>query len=40
LPILGGWKDRLDDLFGEDEFINIQCPRCAAKYRVTRDMIV
>ena len=40
LPILGGWKDRLDDLFGEEEFINIQCPRCAAKYRVTRDMIV
>ena len=40
LPILGGWKDRLDDLFGDEESINIQCPRCAAKYRVTRDMIV
>jgi molecular chaperone Hsp33 len=40
LPILGGWKDRLDDLFGDEEFINIQCPRCAAKYRITRDMIV
>ncbi len=40
LPILGGWKARLDDLFGDEEFINIQCPRCAAKYRVTRDMIV
>lgn len=39
LPILGGWKDRLDDLFEEAEFINIQCPRCAAKYEVTRDMI-
>lgn len=39
LPVLGGWKDRLDELFEEAEFITIQCPRCAAKYRVTRDMI-
>ena len=39
LPILGGWKDRLDDLFGDQESISIQCPRCAAKYHVTRDMI-
>lgn len=39
LPILGGWKDRLDELFEGAEFINIQCPRCAAKYRVTKDMI-
>jgi len=40
LPILGGWKDRLDDLFGDSEFINIQCPRCAARYEITREMIV
>ena len=40
LPILGGWKDRLDELFEDDEFIKIQCPRCAAKYHVTREMIV
>lgn len=39
LPILGGWRERLDDLFEAADFINIQCPRCAAKYRVTRDMI-
>jgi molecular chaperone Hsp33 len=39
LPIIGGWKDRLDDLFEAADFINIQCPRCAAKYKVTRDMI-
>ena len=39
LPILGGWKDKPDQLFEGAEFINIQCPRCAAKYRVTRDMI-
>jgi molecular chaperone Hsp33 len=40
LPILGGWKHRLDDLFGEEEAIHIQCPRCGAKYEVTKDMIV
>lgn len=39
LPILGGWKNRLDDLFGDADFINVQCPRCAAKFQVTRDMI-
>ena len=39
LPILGGWKTRLDDLFGDAESIHIQCPRCAAKYLVTRDML-
>ena len=39
LPILGGWKNRLDDLFGAAESISLQCPRCAASYRVTRDMI-
>ena len=40
LPILGGWKNRLDDLFGDAPSISIQCPRCAAKYEVTREMIV
>ncbi len=39
LPILGGWKNRLDDLFGEQDEISIQCPRCAAKYLVTREML-
>lgn len=39
LPILGGWKNRLDDLFGDADEISIQCPRCAAKYSVTRDML-
>jgi molecular chaperone Hsp33 len=39
LPILGGWKDRPDALFGEADSVTIQCPRCAAKYQVTRDMI-
>jgi molecular chaperone Hsp33 len=39
LPVLGGWKDRLDELFEDADTIRIQCPRCAAKFRVTRDMI-
>jgi molecular chaperone Hsp33 len=39
LPVLGGWKDRLDELFGDAESIQIQCPRCGANYKVTRDMI-
>jgi molecular chaperone Hsp33 len=40
LPILGGWRDRLDDLLEAEDSITLQCPRCAANYRVTRDMIV
>lgn len=39
LPVLGGWKDRLDELFEDADVIKIQCPRCAAKYQVTRDML-
>jgi len=39
LPILGGWRDKPDELFEESDFITLQCPRCAAKYMVTRDMI-
>ncbi len=39
LPTLGAWKNKPDELFGDLESLNIQCPRCAAKYVVTRDMI-
>ncbi len=39
LPVLGGWRDRLDELFEDADTIRIQCPRCAARYRVTRDML-
>ena len=39
LPALGGWKDRPDELFGHEDQISIQCPRCSAKYLVTRDML-
>ncbi|MFT3992557.1 MAG: Hsp33 family molecular chaperone HslO [Luteolibacter sp.] len=39
LPILGSWKNRLDELFHGDDLIRVQCPRCAAKYEVTRGML-
>ena len=39
LPILGGWRDRPEALFEEADAITLQCPRCAAKFVVTRDMI-
>jgi molecular chaperone Hsp33 len=39
LPILGGWRERPDDLFEGENHITLQCPRCAARYTVTRDMI-
>jgi molecular chaperone Hsp33 len=39
LPILGGWHNRLDDLFHDAAAITLQCPRCAAKYSVTRAML-
>ncbi len=39
LPVLGGWRDNPDALFEGTDAITVQCPRCAAKYRVTREMI-
>ena len=39
LPVLGGWRDRLDELFEDADTIKIQCPRCAAGYRITKDML-
>lgn len=39
LPILGSWRERPDDLFEDADHIILQCPRCAARYTVTRDMI-
>ncbi|MFD2255871.1 Hsp33 family molecular chaperone HslO [Luteolibacter algae] len=39
LPILGSWREKPDELFQESDEITIQCPRCAASYRITRDMI-
>ncbi|MCX6875404.1 MAG: disulfide bond chaperone [Verrucomicrobia bacterium] len=39
LPILGGWKNRPDELFHDASSITIQCPRCAARFSVTRAML-
>lgn len=39
LPILNPWKDNLDELFGDDIKVEINCPRCAARYKVTREML-
>jgi molecular chaperone Hsp33 len=39
LHILGGWRDRLDELFEDADTIRIQCPRCAASYEVSREML-
>lgn len=39
LPVLGGWKNRLDELFEGADTITIQCPRCAARYTVDRGML-
>jgi len=39
LPVLGAWRDKPDELFHDANEITVQCPRCAARYIVTRDMI-
>jgi molecular chaperone Hsp33 len=39
LPVLGSWRERPDELFHDAETITVQCPRCAASYLITRDMI-
>ena len=39
LPALGAWRDKPDEIFHDSHEITIQCPRCAAKYVVSRDMI-
>jgi molecular chaperone Hsp33 len=39
LPILGSWREKPDELFHDADSITVQCPRCAASYLITRDMI-
>lgn len=39
LPALGAWRDQPEALFQGEDQITIQCPRCAANFSVTRDMI-
>lgn len=37
LPTLGTWKDRPEELFQGAQEIKVNCPRCGASYKVTRD---
>jgi len=39
LPILGSWREKPDELFNGEDRITIQCPRCAARYTVSRSML-
>ena len=39
LPILGSWREKPDELFHDANHITVQCPRCAASYIITRDML-
>ena len=37
LPTLSAWKDKSEELFGNDSALTLQCPRCAKKYQVTKE---
>ena len=37
LPALAVWSDKMDELFQDDSFVTVQCPRCAASYQITRE---
>ena len=39
LPALAGYKDDKEALFQGDPVIEVSCPRCAAKYFITPDML-
>ncbi len=39
LPALSSYKDDKEALFQGDPAIEVSCPRCAAKYQVTPDML-
>lgn len=36
VPTLSAWKDNPEELFGDNEHLSLQCPRCARKYRISR----
>ncbi|MGC6565397.1 MAG: Hsp33 family molecular chaperone HslO, partial [Akkermansiaceae bacterium] len=36
-PTLKAWKEKPDELFGDDDTLTIQCPRCAQKYQFSRE---
>ena len=37
MPALAVWRDKLDELFEDDEQVTVQCPRCASKHTITRE---
>lgn len=39
LPILGSWREKPEELFEGADAITVQCPRCAADYVITPDML-
>ncbi len=39
IPALRSWKDRKDELFQGDPFVEATCPRCGAKHLITPDML-
>lgn len=39
LPVLGSWRAKPEELFQNSEMITVQCPRCAANYFISRDML-
>ena len=34
LPVLSAWRDKPEELFGDNAAISVQCPRCAKTYIV------
>lgn len=37
MPALAVWEEKLDELFQGAAHVNVQCPRCGAKYKITRE---
>lgn len=37
--LLPMYRDNREELMGEEEAITIQCPRCAGRYRISREML-
>ncbi|MBK1791220.1 Hsp33 family molecular chaperone HslO [Persicirhabdus sediminis] len=40
MPGLLGYKDKLDELFQNDDQLAVNCPRCGTKYELTRELIL
>ena len=40
LPTLSAWKDKADELFGDDDSLSIQCPRCGRRFQINRKDLV